>query len=507
MGEKIGRKRLQFNGSVRIEAREERLSSNGGALLMREYAERIGIIDWLEDRLDDPRRQDKITHPFRELLLTSLALKTQGFEDQDDADALRNDPAMRLSVSERKGDASLRSPPEDPTEPGGKARVPDGLSSQPTQSRLVRSLATEENRQVLREGVAEAAIRRVQTVRGHRYREVAVDVDDLPIEVHGHQPHAKFNPHYGKVIYRPLVASLGETGDLLDLRLREGTAHSTHEFAEMVPALLDRIEGKLCQNAWVRIDAGFQGEEQFKLLEDRGTHYIGRLRKNPVLDKLAEPFLKRPVGRPPEKPRTWLHEFEYKAEDWTRSRRAILVVKEPESGKLPIYESFWLVTSWTAEERSGEEALVRYRRRGSAEHHMGELMNVLVPRLSSMNRMKDHYRGEEIAAPYRLGHPFAQNEVNLLMSALGYNLMHGLRDLAERATGQGWSLQRLRERALLVATRILLHANQVLVVVGTSAAGLWRRLLDRLAKLRRPISSRLERKRDPVPALASAQLV
>jgi hypothetical protein len=203
----------------------------------------------------------------------------------------------------------------------------------------------------------------------------------------------------------------------------------------------------------------------------------------------------------------WLHEFEYKAEEWTRPRRAILVVKEPESGKLPIQESFWMVTSWSIEEMTAEDSLTRYRKRGSAEHHMGELVNVLHPRLSSANRMKDHYRGEEIAVPYRLGHPFDQNEVTLLLSALAYNLMHGLRDLAEKATGCGWSLQRLRERALLVATRLLLHANQVLVVIGTGAAGLWKRLLDRLAKLKKPISSALEKnRRDPVPAQATAQL-
>ena len=103
MGETINQARMEFNGSIRIDARAERLSTNGGAVLLREYAERTGLLDWLDDHLVDVRDQDKITHPFRELFTTMLLLHAQGWEDQDDADLLRNDPALRLSVSTRRG--------------------------------------------------------------------------------------------------------------------------------------------------------------------------------------------------------------------------------------------------------------------------------------------------------------------------------------------------------------------------------------------------------------------
>ena len=51
-------------------------------------------------------------------------------------------------------------------------------------------------------------------------------------------------------------------------------------------------------------------------LEVRGIDYVSRLRANPVLDRLAEPFMKRPPGRRPAEPRMWLHELLYQAKNW-----------------------------------------------------------------------------------------------------------------------------------------------------------------------------------------------
>lgn len=488
MGETIGQSRLQFNGSLRIEAREERLSSHAGAVVMREYLERTGIVDWLDERVEDPRRQDLITHPMRELLLTSVLLRAQGCEDQDDADRLRNDPALRLAVSTRKGDASLRAAPDDLAESSGKARVPDGLASQPTLSRLVFDLCSVENRKVLRHALTEQAIRRNQVTRGHRHQHLTIDVDDLPVYVEGEQPGSAFHPYYGARIYRPLIVSVAETGDLLDVVLRDGTAHSSEGFADLLPSVLDRIEGELCLSASVRIDAGFQGEDVYSALEGRNTPYVGRLRDNSVLDRLAKPHMTRPVGRPPKEPRVWFHEYEYRAAEWSRTRRAVLVVLE-RPGKLFV-EHFWLVTSWSPEERPAEALLELYRQRGTAEGHMGEWVNTLRPRLSSADRAKSHYRGEPVKQPIGWGYPYQQNEVTLLLSAIAYNAMHGVRTLVEKETREGWSLQRLRERMLLVASRFLTKARQVTMVLGEGAASLWKPLLRSLEKIRLPAGSR-----------------
>jgi hypothetical protein len=97
------------------------------------------------------------------------------------------------------------------------------LPSQPTLSRLLETLSQPANLQVLREAVGELAGRRLRAMRrGHRQREVSLDIDGLPIEVHGNQPGSAWNGHYHQRMYHPLVASVAETGDLLDARLRAG---------------------------------------------------------------------------------------------------------------------------------------------------------------------------------------------------------------------------------------------------------------------------------------------
>ena len=97
-----------FNSYVSVEARPERLTAEPGALPLREIDERLGVTRWLAEHLDDPRNPELITHPLNELLRTNILLKAQGWRDQDDADHLRDDPALRLAVSNRRGDAALK---------------------------------------------------------------------------------------------------------------------------------------------------------------------------------------------------------------------------------------------------------------------------------------------------------------------------------------------------------------------------------------------------------------
>ena len=100
------------------------------------------------------------------------------------------------------------------------------LASQPTLSRLIALLSTPANRTVLHEAITELAGRRFRGLRGgHQQRYLTIDVDGLPIEVHGHQPGSAWNGHYHQRMYHPLVASVAETGDILDARLRAGNAH------------------------------------------------------------------------------------------------------------------------------------------------------------------------------------------------------------------------------------------------------------------------------------------
>ena len=483
MGEELSLFRADFNGSLRIESREERITGDSGAILLREVLERLGLGRWIERRLFDPRNPDLITHPQIELVNTSLLLLAQGWRDQDDADLLRDDPVFRLAVSKRRGIGPLKMRPREEGKPlNPNPVVPDGLASQPTLSRLVRVLAMDENRRVLRESLLEAAARRVKSMRGgHRPRYVTIDVDSLPVEVHGHQPGSEHNGHYHARIYHPLVASAGELGDLLDVRLCPGNAHTAEGALEFILPLLDRVERKLCQVASVRIDAGFPNDELLSALEARGTPYVARVKNNAVLNRMAEPQLKRPVGRPPAEPRTWMYEMSYRAEPWSRARRVVLVVLE-RPGELFLHH-FFLITNWTVEQMDGESLLDLYRQRGTAEGHYGELSGVLDPALSSAPRPKTHYRGQELTRRYRSANSFLINEALLLLNALAYNIAHAARAIMEVATGEGWSLRRFRERVLRTAARVLIHGRRAILILGHISGAYWPAILPHLRKL------------------------
>jgi hypothetical protein len=487
MGErKVPLFRPRFNGSVVVEARPERLTTEPGALIVREVLDRLGVVEFLDERIEDPRDPDLITHPMAELLRTALILLAQGWRDADDADFMRDDPVLRLSVSERRGVEPLEMRARAEGEVLGKnPEVPDGLASQPTLSRLVKLLGKAEHRAVLREGLLQAAARRNRASRrGHRLRYATVDVDSFPIDSYGHQAGAIYNGHYRRVVYHPLIASIGESGDIVDAQLRPGNVHTANGAVEFIGEVLDRVEAEICQVAAVRMDAGFPEEGLLGMLEGRRTPYVARLKSNTVLDKLARPYLTRPVGRRPKEPRTWMHELTYRAESWSLERRVVLVVQERVDDLFLHY--FWLVTNLSAEQMSGEELLGFYRQRGEAEGFIGELKSVLAPALSSASRQKTHYRGRQLEPSADGVDAFANNEVRLLLNALAFNLLHCTRRLVENATSRGWSLQRVRERVLRVAARVSVHARRAIVVIHRDHARLWQALCTTLERFAVP---------------------
>jgi hypothetical protein len=472
-----------FNSYLDIEARPERLTGEAGAVLLREIDERLGVTKWLAERLEDPRNQDLITHPYEELLRTAVYLKAQGWRDQDDADWLRDDPALRLSVSDRRGDAPLRPAPTLDSDPELSARVPEGLGSQPTQSRLIKSLSELHNRTGLREGVYEVARRRLHAMHGRKMRYITLDVDSLPIDVHGDQIGAEYNGYYHRKVFHPLVANIAGTGDLLDLKLRPGRAHTAHGAVAFILPLIDRLKLDAAQVVSVRFDAGFPEPEVLDELEHRRIGYVCRIKKNSVLDKLAEPFIRRPPGRRPNMPRLWFHELVYRAESWSRPRRVVLVVKEHEDDLFLDY--FFLLTNWSAETVPPEELVDHYRERGNAENYLGELVNVLAPALSCTTRQKSHYRHQEPKRRYPHGDSFAANEVVLLLAAIAYNLMHAARLLASPTRGPQMSLKRLREHILRVPARLLLSGRYITLVIAEGYRELWQTVCDRIRRLNR----------------------
>ena len=317
MPETIPQIRPSFNRSLRLETRPELLSADTGALVQREMMDRSGLIDWLTERLHDPRHPSSIRYPLSDLLRTRLLLLGQGWRDQSDADRLRQDPSLRVASQTRRGTAAL--------EEG------HGLASQPTLSRLLDTLSREENLPVLHQAVTELACRRIEMIEGRRRKrgkrptEEETEKDD--VSGRGRSPGGGPWASPGKRMERILSPADGPRvgGELC----RDGGPDRRGDFSgSQLPgeegAEVDAAGGGPLSRASVRLDdradgCGFPEPGLLKGLESRGVPYIARIRKNEVLNRMAKPYLTQPAGRSPKAPpRLWFHELTYQAESWDR---------------------------------------------------------------------------------------------------------------------------------------------------------------------------------------------
>jgi hypothetical protein len=94
-----------------------RLSSDGGVLLLREIENGLGLAKRLSSRMKDIRDPLSTTHTQVDMIRTRMFAIACGYEDCDDLDVLRFDPAFKLAC-------------------GRLSETGDDLMSQPTLSRL-----------------------------------------------------------------------------------------------------------------------------------------------------------------------------------------------------------------------------------------------------------------------------------------------------------------------------------------------------------------------------------
>jgi hypothetical protein len=455
MGESLSTWTPSCNGAVRVELSGQRTTSDSGALLLREALDNSGVIEALEDNLVDLRNPLRVRHSLASQLRTLVLQRAMGWIDLSDTDSLRRDRLWQLACSDARGTMPLA----------------QDRPSQATLSRLLTCLGRNDNIDVVHEGLLRLVLWRLTSLKnGERPRQLTLDIDGLPIEVHGHQGGSAYHGLYGARIYSPLVASLAETGDMVGGLLREGNAGPAENADTWIPHLVKRLNESTGAQVRVRIDAGFTDNDTLEALEDRGIEYLGRLRSHTGLQKLAAPLLKRPPGRPPEQPREWCHDLAYQAGSWPAPRRVVLVVQERPDDLL--LHAFFLVTNLGKFDWPPEKVLALYRKRGSAEAHMGEVKSALDVHLSSTDRGASTVQGV-----------MARNEVSLLLSLYAYQVLHGLRCLLERQTRQGWSLSRMREQVLKVAATLRLHARRITVHLGAAADKWWPTLLKGLPKL------------------------
>lgn len=458
-----------FNRAVKVRASDERITSDSGLLLLREADHRLGLTDWLAAGLDDPRQPDAIRYQMVELLRERLYALALGYAAQDDADRLAHDPAMKMAAWDRPGEQTLE----------------ERLASQPTHSRLIKTLTlTPGNRAMLRDALGESCIRHLRTTGGdHAARRVTVDIDSFPIRVHGHQPGAAYNGHYKDTVYHPLVASYSVAGrydsmheghrlgnGFLHAILRQGQVHT----AQGIKRFLEQVIRQTQQLGYVidfRIDAGYTDGQTLDLLTDKGLRFLGRLKSNAVLERMAAPHLWRTAGRPPKGGYEEVVELgTYQAESWQHAQRVLLVIvdkPDPKTGQLNLLpDYFFLVTGWNEGELDGPASLEHYRQRGTFEDRIGEFQQAIHPRLSH-----DDFRA---------------NEALLRLSLLAFNLASMLRIEYEAEAGSCFDLARFQRDVLKAGGRVVKHSRRLLLTVARVVVPFWQRLIACLQRWQLP---------------------
>jgi hypothetical protein len=117
---------------------------------------------------------------------------------------------------------------------------------------------------------------------------LVVDVDSFVGEVHGYDKQGAAFGYTRKRGYHPLVASRAETGEVLHVRLRKGSANTARGALRFVCELIARVERAGATGVkLLRADSGFWNNKLIARLERAGWQYsIGVRLQGPVKDAI-----------------------------------------------------------------------------------------------------------------------------------------------------------------------------------------------------------------------------
>jgi hypothetical protein len=449
-----------FNRSIKLRQADPRITSDAGALLLREVDHRLGLTADLAGQLADPRDPERIRYEQVELLRQHLYGLALGYAHQDDQDALAHDAAMKLAVWDRPGKRVLQ----------------ERLASQPSDWRLVNRLSSQAQRRAINEALALWVSRHQRAAgNGRKVTHGTLDIDPLPIEVHGEQQGGAWHGHYHRKMYYPIVASFCAEGSYQSPRLGEGFIHAIlrrgdcggAEGAVRFVKEAIRKARPLATHLDARIDAGLVEGKVLDAIDDEGVSFVGRIKHNDVLERLAQPHLGRPPGRPTKDGDEFAIELgQYRAASWTRSYRLVLVMidlPDPKTGFRKLFpHHFFLITNCPVERRGAWDLLEHYRKRGTFEDRLGEFNAVIGPGLPAES--------------------FVANETSLLLKLLAFNLAGVIRGELEDSSGSGWDLRRVQQTVLKTGARVAQHSQRIFVDVAKAAGVLWGRLLERIAR-------------------------
>jgi hypothetical protein len=403
--------RPDFNRAIMIDFQGAQITSDVGFLLVREIDDRFKIIDPMKDCLEDLRSPTHTRHSLVQMVRQRVYQIAAGYEDCNDADSLRIDPALRLALGK---DHSFG-------------------ASQSMLSRLENDvLGNAMGLEVLDGALARAAD---ALLKRKNKKRLIIDLDSTDDPAHGKQEGVAYNGHFARNCFHPLFCFTSD-GDCLGARLRPGNVHSADGVLGFIKPTVERYRGWF-KLFWLRGDAAFAKPEIYEYCEEHRITFFIRLPANDNLGKLVAPHLNRPVGRPPKSGiQVKIVDLNYQAKSRDKPRRVVAKI-EWHQGELFPRIGFVVTNS-----RLPAGTVVKvYNGRGDVENRIKEGKNTLRWDTTSCQR-------------------FEANQARLKMGVLAYNLLHMIRQFYVWGEEVKRSIDWLIKRLIKVGARVSYHARR-----------------------------------------------
>jgi hypothetical protein len=342
-----------------------------------------------------------------------------GYEDCNDADYLRIDPALRLALGkDHQAGASQSMLSRLENDVLGNAMGLEALDGALT--RATDALLKRKNK-----------------------RRLIIDLHSTEDPAHGKQEGVAYNGHFSKNCFHPLFCFTSE-GDCLAAKLRPGSVHSAAGTLEFIKPLVKRYRDWF-KLFWLRADAAFANPETYEYCEEHRITYFIRLPGNAILMRLLEPYLNRPVGRPPKSGiQVKVVDLQYQAKSWRKPRRVVAKI-EWHRGELFPRIGFVVTNS----RLPAGKVIKVYNGRAEIENRIKEGKNTLRWDKTSCQR-------------------FEANHARLKMGVLAYNLLHMIRQFYVWGEEVKRSMDWLIKRLIKVGARVSYHARRWYVHIASA---------------------------------------
>ena len=395
-----------------------RLTSDGGVMLLALAERRLGIAQRLARCFPDRRNRARITHTLEDMIRARIFAIACGYEDADDLDVLRGDPAFKLACG----------------------RLPDSgadLCSQPTLSRL-------ENAPSLKDAIRLTYALVDQWIASYASAPDAVilDIDDTCDVVHGYQQLSLFNAHYDERCFLPIHIYDTARASPVAIVLRPGKTPGGVEVRAHLRRLVRHIRKQWPQTRITfRGDGHYARPQAMEWCEQNGVDYVfGLPGSKPLSRKVEEKADEIRVRRAVEDFALvrGYEETRHRAGSWGRERRAVARIEATRLG-LDIRFVVTNIESGTPEWIYDE----LYCARGQAE-------NLIKLHKSQLSSDRTSCRS-----------PVA-NQVRLVLHTAAYWLMLDVREAIEPHHDLAFAeFATLRLRLMKIAARIIETASRV----------------------------------------------